>query len=263
MHVPPVPLSAHDWQRPVQALLQQTPCAQKPELQSVASVHDPPSGTLPQLVPLQTLGEAQSAVLPQAVLQAPVPQAYGAQDEFDTVWQVPVPLQVRAGVSVVPLQLAAAHCVPAAYCRQAPAPLQEPSVLHAEAPRSAHWFWGSWPFGTFVQAPTVPVSAHDWQVPPQALLQQTPCAQNPEPQSALALQATPIPFFTQLVPMQKKLATQSVSSVHDVLQAPVPHWYGLQDDVVAAGQLPLPSQARAEVSVEPEQLAVPQETPLA
>ena len=117
--------------------------------------------------------------------------------------------------------------------------------------------------GTFVQAPTVPVSAHDWQVPVQAVLQQTPWAQNPEPHSVLPPQATPIPFFTQLPPMQKKLVTQSVSTVHDVLQTPVPHWYGLQDDVVAAWQLPLPLQARAEVSVEPVQLAVPHETPLA
>jgi len=117
--------------------------------------------------------------------------------------------------------------------------------------------------GTFVQAPTVPVSAHDWQVPVQAVLQQTPWAQNPEPHSVLPPQATPIPYFTQLPPMQKKLVTQSVSTVHDVLQTPVPHWYGLQDDVVAAGQLPLPLQARAEVSVEPVQLAVPHETPLA
>jgi hypothetical protein len=51
---------------------------------------------------------------------------------------VPVPLQVRAGVNVVPEQVAAAHCVPAAYSRQAPAPLHMPSVLQAGAPRSAH-----------------------------------------------------------------------------------------------------------------------------
>jgi hypothetical protein len=263
VQVPVEPASAHDWQRPVQALLQQKPCAQNPELQSVASEHAPPSGTLPQLVPLQTLGEAQSALVPQVVLQAPEPQAYGAHEDIETVWQVPVPLQARAGVSVVPLQVAGAHWIPAAYSRQAPAPLHQPSVLQEEVPRSVHWPSGSAPFGTLVQAPTVPPSAHDWQVPPQALLQQNPWAQNPEPHSALPPQATPIPFFTQLPPMQKKLATQSVSAPHDVLQAPVPHWYGLQEEFVAAGQVPMPSQARAEVSVEPVQLAVPQETPLA
>ena len=49
-----------------------------------------------------------------------------------------MPLQVRAGVNVVPEQAAAAHCVPAAYSRQAPLPLHAPSLLQLEAPRSAH-----------------------------------------------------------------------------------------------------------------------------
>ena len=45
-----------------------------------------------------------------------------------TAWQVPVPLQVRAGVNVDPVQPAATQVVPVAYRRQAPAPLQAPSV---------------------------------------------------------------------------------------------------------------------------------------
>ena len=51
-----------------------------------------------------------------------------------TVWQVPVPLQVRPGVNVDPVQLAPTQVVPVAYRRQAPAPLQNPSVPHDEAP---------------------------------------------------------------------------------------------------------------------------------
>jgi len=43
-----------------------------------------------------------------------VPQVYAPHDAFVTVWQVPVPLQVRAGVSVEPVQLDATHVVPAA-----------------------------------------------------------------------------------------------------------------------------------------------------
>ena len=72
-----------------------------------------------------------------------------------------MPLQVRADVSVEPVQLAAAHWVPAPYRRQAPAPLQNPSVPQAAAPLSVHWFSGSCPAGTLVQAPTVPDKAHD------------------------------------------------------------------------------------------------------
>ena len=49
-----------------------------------------------------------------------------------------MPLQVRAGVNVVPVHVAAAHCVPALYRRQAPLPLHMPSVLQLDAPRSAH-----------------------------------------------------------------------------------------------------------------------------
>jgi hypothetical protein len=58
------------------------------------------------------LGAAQSALLAQVSLHAAVPHANGAQLELDTVWQVPVPLQVRAGVNVVPLHTGAPHCVP-------------------------------------------------------------------------------------------------------------------------------------------------------
>jgi hypothetical protein len=43
-------------------------------------------------------------------------------------------LQVEAGVSVEPVQLAAMQVVPAAYLRHAPLPLQEPSVPHIMAP---------------------------------------------------------------------------------------------------------------------------------
>ena len=54
------------------------------------------------------------------------------------VWQVPVPLQDRADVSVDPVQAAAAQDVPVAYSRQPPAPLQVPSVPQVLAPWSAH-----------------------------------------------------------------------------------------------------------------------------
>ena len=59
------------------------------------------------------------------------------------VWHVPVPLHVRADDAVAPVQLAAAHWVPLAYRRQAPPPLQKPSVPQAAAPLSVHWFSGS------------------------------------------------------------------------------------------------------------------------
>ena len=71
------------------------------------------------------------------------------------------------------------------------------------------------------QVPFVPVSAQDMQVPVQAALQQTPCAQWVEPQSESAVQAEPGPFLPQLPPMQKFPVEQSASTVQVVLQTPV------------------------------------------
>jgi hypothetical protein len=56
----------------VQADAQQTPCAQKPELQAVPVVQAVPLGARPQLfvVVLQVFEAAQSALLAQVVVQA-------------------------------------------------------------------------------------------------------------------------------------------------------------------------------------------------
>ena len=174
-----------------------------------------------------------------------------------------MPLQLRAGVKVVPEHVAATHWVPAAYRRQAPLPLHEPSVLHAGAPRSAHWFSGSCPFGTLVQVPTVPVSAQDWQVPAHAALQQKPWAQKPVRHSGPLPQATPMPFLTQLPPLHVNGATQSVSTLQVALHTPVPQAYGSHIDVVAAWQVPVPLHERVDVSVDPVQLAAAHWVPAA
>jgi hypothetical protein len=171
------------------------------------------------------------------------------------VWQVPVPLQVRAGVTVDPVHIAAAHCAPAPYRRHAPLPLHMPSVLQLATPRSLHWFSGSWPAATLVHAPTVPASAHDWQVPLHAESQQTPCAQKPDRHSPPTPQATPAAFWAQLPPMQVNGGTQSASTVQVLRQAPAPQAYGSHMDVVAVWQVPLPLHERVEVSVEPAQVA--------
>jgi hypothetical protein len=115
VHVPSVPATPHERQVPVHAPMQQKPCSQKPELHWAGAVQAALIGNRPQLVPVQVLGAAQSAVVPQVVRQRPlVPHAKGAQLDDDAVWQVPVPLHVRAGVAVVPVQVGIAHCVPAA-----------------------------------------------------------------------------------------------------------------------------------------------------
>jgi hypothetical protein len=67
---------------------------------------------------------------------------------------------------------------------------------------SVHWLKGSEPAGIEAQVPTVPVSAHDRQMPTQAVAQQTPCSQNPALHSAAPAQVAPIGFLPQLPPMQ-------------------------------------------------------------
>ena len=181
--------------------------------------------------------------------------------DVDTVWQVPLPLQVRAGVKVVPEHAAPTQVVPVTYRRQAPAPLQVPSLPQAAAPPSVHWFSGSAPAATLVQVPSVPASAHDLHVAVQAVAQQTLCAQMPLAQSVLAVQALPLGRFVQ-TPVEQMLGdTQSVSTVQVVLHAPVPQPNGSHIDVVAVWQVPVPLQVRADVSVEPVQVAETQVVP--
>jgi hypothetical protein len=59
------------------------------------------------------------------------------------------------------------------------------------------------PVGTAAHVPGDPVRAQDMQVPAQAVMQQTPCAQCPEPQSESAAQVVPTVFLAQLPPTQK------------------------------------------------------------
>jgi len=92
-----------------------------------------------QLPPAQMSGETQSVLAVQVVLQAFAPQMYGLHLLVMTVTQVPLLLQVAAGVSVAPVQLAPTHTVPEAYFWQAPLPSHLPLVPQVEAPLSVHW----------------------------------------------------------------------------------------------------------------------------
>jgi hypothetical protein len=88
-----------------------------------------------------------------------------------------------------------------------------------------HWLRGSWPAATDEQVPGVAASAHDRQVPVQAVPQQTPCSQNVELHSAAAAQVAPIGFLPQLPVMQVFGVVQSAVDPQVVRQVPVvPHW---------------------------------------
>ena len=243
--VPTVPVRPHDRQIPTHAVAQQTPCSQKVESHSAAAPQVAPIGFLPQLPLMHVFGLVQSALVAQVVRHAPpVPQTYGLQVDSDVVWQVPVPLQVRAGENVDPVQLAPTHIVPAAYRRQPPAPSQLPSVPQVGAPLSSHWFSGSAPTGTNVHVPAVPESAQDRQVPVQLELQQTPCWQRPEAHSLPPPHGAASGFLVHWPALQMLGAMQSLSVeqmvrqlVPAALQAKAPHGIG-----VVVWQVPVPLQ---------------------
>jgi hypothetical protein len=268
---PSDPASAHDAQIPVlQAVEQQTPCAQKFELHIAAAVQAAPLGNLPQLMFTQLLGDTQSvAVLVQVVLQAVAePHWYGSHNVLVTDRQTPAPSQVRCGVSVEPTQVPAAHCVPLAQKRHAPMPLHMPSSPHDVAAVAAHWLAGEGavPLATLLHRPRLPAIAHDLHGVSHAWLQQYPCAQKLEAHSPAAVHAAPLGLSVQMLALQMLGATQSVAAVVQLVrQAPVvvsqvyfPH--GLD---VAAPQTPAPLQVRADkATVELEHIGAAHWVPL-
>ena len=72
---------------------------------------------------------------------------------------------------------AARQTVPETCLRQAPAPSQKPSSPQVEAADTEHSPRGLVPASAAVHVPMEPTCAHVWQVPPQAVLQQTPSTQ--------------------------------------------------------------------------------------
>ena len=105
--------------------------------------------------------------------------------------QVPRPLQVAAGVSVVPVQLVARQVVPIGCSRQAPAPSQPPARPQVDAGCIAHWLRGSWPDGTATQVPSWPGTLQAKHIWPHWLAQQIPSTQKPVPHSLLPTQDIP------------------------------------------------------------------------
>jgi hypothetical protein len=110
------------------------------------------------------------------------------------------------------------------------------------------------------QVPSVgPGSAHDLQVPPQALPQHTPCSQKPDAHSGAVVQATPMPLSTQALPLQVAGDTHWAGvAVGEqlVLQTPRAASHTKkpgQAEVVEVWQVPAPSQLRGKVNRDPAQ----------
>jgi len=98
VQVPCALLRAHDLHGPTQALLQQTPCAQKPDKHSVALLQEAPGIFLPHEFPLQTLGATQFLSCVQASKHLLPLQANGAHERDMGAAQVPLLSQVDPGI---------------------------------------------------------------------------------------------------------------------------------------------------------------------
>jgi len=208
---PRPPTRAHDRQVPVQAVAQQTPCAQIPLWQSVPSWQTAPLGLRPhEPAALQYWPGAQSPSFVQVDSQALRPQMKGKQALGAGVLQVPAPSHVPPAVKVPPGsgQLALVQAVPDWYFWQAPA-WHLPSVPHDAAPWSTHTAAGSgWPVGTGAQRPIEPASAQEKQAPVQLVAQQTPSAHCPDWHSLPVEQNAPFGLgphepCTQTLPLEQ------------------------------------------------------------
>lgn len=94
----------------------------------------------------------------------------------------------------------------------------------------------------FAQMPLL-VALHVRPLAHEAVVQQTPSTQLPAPHSRAPPQVAPYAFLgTHVEALQYVPLTQSVSAAHVALHCVAPHTYGVHADVVAAGQLPTPSQ---------------------
>jgi hypothetical protein len=214
---------------PQLAAAQQTPSVQWPLSHSLLPPHSWPRRFSPHDPPLQTLPVEQSPSPPQAAWQVVPLQAYAPHDCVTGGRHMPAPSHVRASVAVLPDvgQVGGAHCVPAAYSWQLPAPSQKPVFPQVVAPSAVHWPFGSMPSaGTGLHMPGVPASAQDMQLVLHALAQHMPCAQKPLWQSPGAAQLAPSGRNPHEPLLHTLGAAQSASAVQVALQARVPHLNG-------------------------------------
>lgn len=229
--VPALAPTLHAMHSEQELVPQQTPSTQKlPVRQSLVAVQVWPwRRRLPQRLVCgsQMLGARQSRSFRQTAKHAFVPlHMYGAHATVVAGWQTPRPLHVRPLVWVdrPAAQDADAHGVPAAYSRQAPAPLQKPSVLQLGPPWSEQRdMMSAAPLGRFEQVPRDAVSAHDLQTPWQVVSQQTPCSQFPDRHSFLFAQTAPFGERPQLPFTHDAGGWHWVLEVHEAKQAVASH----------------------------------------
>jgi hypothetical protein len=140
-------------------------------------------------------------VSPVQVVRQAVPEAHfrcPSQLRGALSLQTDAPLHDPGGVSVLPEQVAEPQAVPTLSTRQAPPPVQVPSVPHSLTLSTAHSLSGSSCSGMATQRPdslSVLALLQATQVPVHALSQQTPSTQWSERHSPPSLHSTPSTFL--------------------------------------------------------------------
>jgi hypothetical protein len=223
-----------------------------------------PAAQAVQTPPTQAAPETHWLLLVQLVSQAVAPHTNCPQLWVVAVGQLPAPLQLTAKVSVPPEQLAVPQLVDEPGKTQAvELPLQELAQL--PEPEQLPWPLRGVP-DTVAQVPgLLPalVSLHPWQVPPQALLQQTVSTQKVLVHWSLALQLWPVPRLGMQAPLRHSPLTQSPSAVQvDALHAVPDAQATPPGQAPGAGteQAPAPLQLPEVVSCPPLHEGVPQLT---
>jgi hypothetical protein len=103
--------------------------------------------------------------------------------------------------------------------------------------------------GTGEQVPAVAGTAHERQVPVQAVRQHTPCAQKLVPHSVASAQVAPAGFRPHEPLLQTAGGAQSASAAQVALQTCAPQRNGKHELAVGVTQLPAPSQVDPGVNV--------------
>lgn len=261
MQVPAEPVRLQAVHDAMHAWLQHTPCAQKPDRQSTGSVQAAPSGFLPHEPITHLAGATQLSSAVHDVKQAAPLHLNGAQLVIAPGTHLFAASHFETSTRVEPVQDAAAHTVPTAYLRHAPAPSQVPSSWHDAAPVFLHTARGSaTPAAVLMQSPGV-MPAQVRHAPAHASLQQTPSAQKPDAHSAGAAQVWPGPFLPHDPIRQSRPGAQSSLLVHEPRHPPSRHVKGAQSMVAPPTHLPEASHALAVRSRVPMQAAGPHALP--
>jgi hypothetical protein len=167
---PAVP-AVHDLHAPLQALSQQTPCAQNVLRHSAPAEHAAPFSLSPQLLAAQVNGVTHWLLLVQALKQRAPLQMYGLHGSRSGASHLPLALQVDGRLYRLPagLQVSSPHKVPTGQLWQPPLPSHLPLLAQVDCGITVQTARGSRvPAAIGMQCPGAVASAQLRHAPPQA-----------------------------------------------------------------------------------------------